>query len=498
MGEFTVYIIKSSVAIALFFLFYKLFLSRETFHRFNRILLLVILIAAFFTPFIDISLKGGNGVVSADYLLSMISAENISEGTTTTQSSPLWVNWVISIYFSGMILSLLYLLWTYIQMKRIMKRESVKIKQGRIKVFITEKEIAPFSWLNSVVICKKDYESEGDIICLHEMAHIKNRHSIDIILSHAAIMLQWFNPAIYLIKQELQAIHEYEADGEVINHGIDAKKYQLLLIRKAVGQRLYNLANSFNHGKLKKRISMMVREKSRKRAALKALFILPAAALAVLVFASEKVSAKADLIAQAEFIAPQNNPQPAKKVIVTTKDTSKTHKKMDVMVISKSKAVIHEKDSVTKMEVMVTKHGEDRKIFINGKEISKDSLKDYLIHVDTAGKSKHMTIRVVGYKNDGEWEHKDSKVTIVKRDSGEQKHMIFMGDADNSSIKVGTKGIISSDVLIIVDGKEVKGLEGISPDKIKSMSVLKDKAAIEKYGEKGAKGVIEITTKMAK
>ena len=136
----------------------------------------------------------------------------------------------------------------------------VKDNTGNIRLIVTDEKISPFSWMNHIVISRTDLEENGREILCHEMAHITNHHSIDLVLADICILLQWFNPASWLIKSELQNVHEFEADETVIRNGIDAKNYQLLLIKKAVGSRLYSIANSFNHSKLKKRITMMMKK----------------------------------------------------------------------------------------------------------------------------------------------------------------------------------------------------------------------------------------------
>ena len=151
-----------------------------------------------------------------------------------------------------------------------------------IHLILTDKPVVPFSWMRTIVISRKDFEESGIEIMTHEMAHIRARHSVDMLICSFCVILQWFNPAVWLLKQELENIHEYEADESVINHGIDAKHYQLLLIKKAVGsQRFTSMANSFNHSKLKKRITMMLKRKSNPWARLKYLYVLPLTAVAV-------------------------------------------------------------------------------------------------------------------------------------------------------------------------------------------------------------------------
>ena len=161
---------------------------------------------------------------------------------------------------------------------------------------VHDRAIAPFSWMIYIVISREDLEENGREILIHEAAHIRNCHSWDLLIADICIFFQWFNPGAWLLKQELQNIHEYEADETVINEGVNAKEYQLLLIKKAVGTRLYSMANSFNHSKLKKRITMMLKEKSNPWARLKYLYVLPLAAIAVTAFARPEISEKADEI----------------------------------------------------------------------------------------------------------------------------------------------------------------------------------------------------------
>jgi beta-lactamase regulating signal transducer with metallopeptidase domain len=111
---------------------------------------------------------------------------------------------------------------------------------------------------------------------------------------------QWFNPAAWLLRQELQNIHEYEADDTVLSQGINAKEYQLLIIKKAVGARLYSLANSLNHSSLKKRLTMMMKEKSHPWARLKYLYVLPLAAISMVAFAHTEAANNSNGISEAK------------------------------------------------------------------------------------------------------------------------------------------------------------------------------------------------------
>ena len=523
MGDFTVYILKSSLSIAVFFLFYKLLLSRETFHKFNRVLLIVILLLSFIIPFINISLKSEvSYAINTAYLEQLLNGE---QGNVTTETVvPFWATAIVFLYLAGVLVALYVQIISFIRMIGIIRKSKLHSTDGGVKVYISKKKIAPFSWMNCFVINEDDFLSEGEIVATHEKAHIALRHSFDILMCQVALVFQWFNPAIYLLKQELQAIHEYEADEAVINKGIDAKKYQLLLIKKAVGHRLFTLANSFNHGKLKKRITMMVREKSKKWAAIKAIFILPAAAIALTAFASEKVSAKTDLISKAEIQLPATLETPV------LKDTIKIKKELKVI-----KVIVTNKDGKS-----------EKKLFINGKEVPQDSLKNYDIKIDSATGKKHFRVDVSnidkkvdgrsyivirengdstvkinatenfivvrGYKTKSDtlnvsnivksssgtsWTTKEGKEVVVVK--GENVKIMIKGVKDSTYVVKSAKTAkIPSNLLCILDGVEVTSIENIEPNSIESLSVLKNEKAIEKYGEKGKNGVIVIVTKKSK
>ena len=276
---------------------------------------------------------------------------------------------------------------------------------------VHNQEIAPFSWMKYIVISRKDLEENGREILIHEMAHIHHRHSVDLLVADICIFFQWFNPSAWLLKQELQNVHEYEADETVINEGVNAKEYQLLLIKKAVGTRLYSMANSFNHSKLKKRITMMLKEKSNPWARLKYLYVLPLAAIAVTAFARPEISEKVEEISAV-----------------------KVNDLAEIVETKSEENVVKELVDTTKNKVVV-----------------------------------------VGYRT----EKKDSVLT-----SGKKK------------VAISVQGISGEGKpLVIIDGKEATGddpLANISPDRIRSISVLKDKTALAAYGDKGKNGVIEV------
>ena len=294
MGAFFVYIIKSAFCLALFYLFYRLLLSKETFHRFNRIALLGLLVASCVVPFIQVDAEEANEInrqfLSLEEMLLL--AEPMGEVEAEAMALPAW-GWrevLLFLYIVGIVFFLVRNLWSLARMIGLIDGCRKEQLEDGVLLFTHNKTIAPFSWMKCIVLSEKDREEGGEAIITHERAHIRNRHSWDLLLADVCVFFQWFNPAAWLLKQELQNIHEYEADEWVINQGIDAKKYQLLLIKKAVGTRLYSMANNLNHSSLKKRIAMMIKKKSNPWARLKYLYILPLAAVSVAAFARPEIS----------------------------------------------------------------------------------------------------------------------------------------------------------------------------------------------------------------
>ena len=325
MGTFLVYILKSAVCLAMFYLFYRLLLSKETFHRFNRMALLGVMLLSCLLPLVKVTVEQASPVnaqvMSMEDLLLMYQWN--SEAVVEEGSRPFhWQEGLVLVYFVGLFFVIVRHLWSLGRMLYLIRHSRCERLDNGIRLVVHRRKLAPFSWMRYIVISETDLKESGHHILVHEMAHIHHRHSWDLLLTEACAWLQWFNPAIWLLKQELQNIHEYEADEEVLRQGVNAKEYQMLLIKKAVGARLYSIANSFNHSSLKKRITMMIRKKSNPWARAKYLYVLPLAAVTVAAFARPEISKPLDeissvkvndLSAVLETYADKNVSNPAEK-----------------------------------------------------------------------------------------------------------------------------------------------------------------------------------------
>jgi beta-lactamase regulating signal transducer with metallopeptidase domain len=510
MGVFFIYILKSSVCLVLFYLFFRLLLSKETFHRFNRMALLGVLFFSLLIPCIEVTTRHQvevqQAVLSIEQLLLMAELEATPANVGAVQETPTisWVQIVLLVYLAGILFLVCRNIYSLICLFRLVHSgKHEKLEKG-VTLVVHNQEIAPFSWMKYIVISRKDLEENGREILIHEMAHIHHRHSVDLLVADICIFFQWFNPGAWLLKQELQNIHEYEADETVINEGVNAKEYQLLLIKKAVGTRLYSMANSFNHSKLKKRITMMLKEKSNPWARLKYLYVLPLAAIAVTAFARPEISEKVEEISAvkvndlAEIVEKKSEENVVKEPIDTTKNKVvvvgyRTEKKDSVLTSGKKKVAI----SVQGIS------GEGKPlVIINGKESEREVVNalnpERIESVSVIGPEK--AIKIYGEKaKDGVMDIKlysEKKFAPRKIEiEGINKTRL---DALNSGAKSWGATFRSADggkPLVIIDGKEATGddpLANISPDRIRSISVLKDKTALAAYGDKGKNGVIEV------
>ena len=307
MGTFFVYIVKWAFSLVAFYLFYRLLLSRDTFHNFNRAALLGVLLLAAVVPLVEVSTEQPTGMGQAMLTLEEWLAQAGTSSAPVEEAEAVWPLVLLAVYGAGVLFFLAFNVCSLFRLSRLLRetrREDIRRylpDAPRVLLLVHERDIAPFSWMRCIVVSRRDLEEDSRPILLHELAHIARGHSWDLLLANLCCLVQWFNPAAWLLKQELQTVHEYEADEAVLRAGVNAKEYQLLLIKKAVGTRLYSMANSLNHSKLKKRITMMMKEKSSKWACAKCLCMLPLAAVAVAAFARPEVSGVSNQLSDAKI-----------------------------------------------------------------------------------------------------------------------------------------------------------------------------------------------------
>jgi TonB family protein len=323
-----IYQIKVGICLIAFYLLWKLLLSRETFHRFNRVALLTVMALAFVLPWVKLSLDVSTPVAGGMVVLE----EMIVTPAGTVQPHQVAQTWnVINIanllYFIGVVSVLVWLLHSQWSLHRLLKKGRREQMPNGITLHVVPGDQTPFSYFRHIVINEQDYRDNPREILTHEHAHISLRHSWDVLFVELVKLFQWWNPAAWLLCRELRQVHEYEADMAVLNQGVDAKQYQLLLIRKSVGDQLFSMANNFNYQSLKKRIRMMTMNKSSRWKTLRALAVVPVIALALLAFANTK-SVAAVVVNQEAKVTPASQVVKANAEAQVTDESAPQSKKV--------------------------------------------------------------------------------------------------------------------------------------------------------------------------
>ncbi len=537
---FFIYSIKVAICLVAFYLFYKLLLSRDTFHAFNRATLLLLMLLSLVLPFVSLSIDEptvvNNGMVQVEQLL----VAGVT-GEDTQPASLTLVQVLFMVYMVGVVVSvgreIVSLAGLY---KLISGRDHVTIDNG-IRIIVIDGDMAPFSWFNNIVISRSDYESGRREILIHEMAHISHHHSLDILLCNVLLIFQWFNPAVWLLRRELRNIHEYEADEAVLASGANAAEYQLLLIRKAVGERLFSMANNLNHNSLKKRITMMLTKRSNPWNRVKVLLTVPVAAVAVVAFATPKAeslsreiehesdaivssvvkstSDKAALVAQGKTSGEEtvNAMGRADNTLIdndiqrmtsTDDDVYEVVEKMPAFPGGMAELMKYLRSNV-RYPVEAHKAGIQGRVVVSFVVNKDGTVKDAKIVRSVDKSIDAEALRVISAMPKWQPGYQDGKAVSVRytvpvtfRLTGESGKVQSTGAGnDNTNVKISSDNnnvnISFKDTrYYVINGVHVDAAEvkKISADKIKEIVVLKGEKAIEKFGEQARDGAIVVTT----
>lgn len=283
MEALLTYTWRVAACLAVAWLFFRLLLGRETFCRLNRLVVLALLVLSFLLPLCVITVRRE---VPIHYEVWGHATEVRSAAAPVSAAAPFpWAALLGGLYLAGVLAAACRMAWSLAAVVRVIRRGRRERLADGVVLVRTPQPVTPFSWGRYVVLAETEPAEEVATILLHERAHVRLHHTWDLLFADLAGCLQWFNPAVWLLRRELCAIHEYEADRAVLEAGTDARAYQLLLVRRAVGTQAFVAANNFNHSKLQNRIAMMLKKRSSRWAAARALLILPLTAVALGAFA---------------------------------------------------------------------------------------------------------------------------------------------------------------------------------------------------------------------
>lgn len=287
------FILESGISLALLSIIYILFLRRETFFRLNRLFLLISLGFSAMLPFIKFRVFQAQPMLLAE--VTVTPYRNLMEAVTiygqdlsgTVVQSISSSQIIILIYLLGFLFFFSQLAFRIIQIVMLVVKNKVELS-GQFKFVFLHKEFSPFSFLNYIFINPDKKESEGyDKMVAHELEHIKQGHTFDVLMLEIMTVFQWFNPFMWLLKKVVRENHEFLADSAVVNSGINPAKYKHLLLTQFVGFEL-ELTNNFNSSLIKKRIKMISKMRSSKFANLKYVFGIVTVFALLAAFACEK------------------------------------------------------------------------------------------------------------------------------------------------------------------------------------------------------------------
>ena len=503
MTEFLIYQGKTAVILAVFYMFYRLLLSKDTFHRFNRIILLGTAALSFVLPLCVITIHEVVMIPAVQSAPQMLESATIGTMAAVAEvSEPIWPYVICAVFAIGSLGVLLMAVVSIAKVICIIRSGEHHTLESSETLVITDAEIAPFSWMKYIVLSREDYENGYSQILTHEKAHIALKHSWDVLFVDMITALQWFNPAMWMLKADLRAIHEFEADDAVLRSGADVKEYQYLLIRKAVSKSGYSVANSFNHSTLKARITMMLNQKSSRKGAWKALYVLPLVGISLAATAETKVDYQYEG-QQPEAVADT----------LGNKGNENWHKVSSGEPTSFRKKNLHDGKIITDLEnnmltvIFYNVDGIECKtqfIDINPNEdiyIHNGVYANEAIFNKVAAEDPEAVIMVGYLKND-----KEVRVVVTPSEVYVTGIVILREQKEDDPIKVNVRDaegkevpVDPSKLLFVVDGKpkpEGYSMNQIDPHTIESVKILKAKEAQDKYGKYAEnKDVIEISTK---
>ena len=349
------YLVLSALCLALLYGVYRLALSRTTLHRFNRMLLLSIILLSAILP--SVKINGIHFELKKEQTVLVEEENTIQEALTEevpffnkpleyvpiTQVEPKpdiktsvatgvkvvetltqmdWISIITYLYLMGVAFFMIRFLVGVIRVETLCRLGGRRLADGST-LLVCDGDFQPTSWRHTVIMSRKDYESDDSkMIIEHEQAHIRCRHSIDVMLVQIVCALQWFNPAAWALKRSLQEVHEFEADATVLADGFNEQRYQMCLVQAALNAKIGYVTSNFADCSTKKRITMMRTNQSSPFACLRALFMLPVVLVTILLASACKSDAVQDTSSDASAPTveePMVTPEPYDTLAFLTK-----------------------------------------------------------------------------------------------------------------------------------------------------------------------------------
>ena len=455
MIPFLTWLLKANLILVLLYGFYVLFLRGNTFHAINRWYLLgVVFISVILPVIVPSGLWTINEAAIPDYgriytLLAISAEENTVNEKSLAGMIPVLVSGILC---SGILFFLFKRVRQLISLFSLVRTSGYYNNSLMIRTVSSPTQ--PFSFFGWIFLYPSQHHpNDLQQIITHERIHCRNWHTFDILAAEVMACFCWFNPVAWLLRNDIRQNIEYYTDRKVLQNGFDRKHYQYNLLQVSTNN--YSLVNHFHFNHLKNRIVMINKKDSSRIQAFKYALLAP------VLLASVFIAQASEL----EIPEPEDMPEPTGNTMVPVSDS--INNQVATYVVTST-------------------------------------------YVNTKGPSKKSVTRSVNAPVDTTGAKVSSTMIVVRDSVGDNNNIVIIGEKSTdgvvSSYEVrqgseSTQELIipkfpaDSQPLLIIDGKVVESIGQLLPDKIQSISVFKDKTAVEKYGEKGRNGVILIETK---
>ena len=471
------YLVKSSISLLVFYLFFWILNRKSTHFMLNRLVLLFGLVSSLILPCIHINVDPE--VIPAAIPVTSIDFSKLVNQAETSQPGWGMHEIILLIYTTGIAFTLARLVYQAIRIRQLYKKSAKETLQ-ELTLVCTDHPITPFAYFKKIFIHKTgDDQYAVEQILAHEKSHIMQLHYVDLLLVELIAVVQWFNPVVWLYEAALKEVHEYLADETVLKQGYKKGEYQVLLINQAVGGPIFTISHHFNKSLIKKRILMMTKIKTPRLAQLKVLFLLPLTACLLMAFSNPENIVKPVFQSAKQLAAGLNaatqqqqaaNPDTITVTVKTSGNTKQAGSKNDTII-----------EKTEKIKAIVIVDGVEKPDF-NDKDINPETIE---------------TINV--YKGDKATELYGEKgkngVVVVST-----KKIVKQSGSDKTEITVNTTESNFDKAYVVVDGVHDPDFikNNKNPENIESIDILKGESATALYGEKGKNGVIIITLKKKK
>jgi hypothetical protein len=283
MNNIFIYLFQSAMCLGILYLVYYFLLRKDTMFYMNRIYLLTIALFSLFVPLLNIPLSGSS--ITGTYVVRLEEI-NVTWGTDAGIIQRLdFFSVLLVIYLIGVAVLLIRMLVSIIRIILLVRNNEMTESNG-LRVIISDQNISIFSFLNLVFVNKQLFQrSELQPILIHEQTHIKQLHTLDLFIAEFLTIVQWFNPAAWILRRSIHENHEFLADKEVLESGYNIRSYQIKIIEELFDVQHIPVTHSFNKSITSKRLIMMKKTKSPEWAKYKVLLALPLAAILFFIFA---------------------------------------------------------------------------------------------------------------------------------------------------------------------------------------------------------------------